>query len=157
VRGGYGRQQGFFSPGHERFRVTREQVAERLSRLPLRVLRREGLHAVERELELEVNRLLGPERAVVVERGDPFRRGHEVLPAGRRDTPDEAYDRAFGRPVVPRRQRVARRRSDAHKGRRQAGHKNSTGCDDPKCCPHVDPARQTPVLYSLQEWVDRSG
>jgi hypothetical protein len=34
-------------------------------------------HAVEREVELDRDRLLGPQRAVVVEDGDPLGVGHE--------------------------------------------------------------------------------
>jgi hypothetical protein len=36
------------------------------------MLRRERLDALENEEGLEIHRLLGPERAVVVERGDAF-------------------------------------------------------------------------------------
>jgi hypothetical protein len=46
--------------------------AKRLFALPLGMLRRQRLHTVEREEELEIHRLLGPERAVVVEGGDAF-------------------------------------------------------------------------------------
>ena len=55
--------------------VALEQRGERLLVLPLRMLRRERLHAVEREEQLEIHRLLGPERAVVVERGDALGTG----------------------------------------------------------------------------------
>ena len=42
------------------------------------MLRSECLHSVDREGKLEVERLLGPERAVVVENRDAFRRWDEV-------------------------------------------------------------------------------
>jgi hypothetical protein len=44
-----------------------------------KALRRERLHAVEREGELEVHRLLGPQRAVVVEHGDALGWNDEIL------------------------------------------------------------------------------
>jgi hypothetical protein len=43
-------------------------MAERFGRSPFRVLGRKGSYTVERELELEVEGLLGPKGAVVVER-----------------------------------------------------------------------------------------
>ena len=77
------------------------------------MLRRERLHAVEREEELEIHRLLGPERAVVVEGGDALGERHEVRRAFRRDLRDEVDDGLLGRAVVPRGQRVRRRSARA--------------------------------------------
>ena len=74
--------------------------------LPLGMLRRERLHAVEREEELEIHRLLGPERAVVVERGDALGGRHEVGRAFLRHLLDEGDDGFLRRAVVPRRQRI---------------------------------------------------
>ena len=64
--------------GERAFHVALEQRRERLLVLPLGMLRRERLDAVEREEELEIHRLLAPERAVVVERGDALGRRHKV-------------------------------------------------------------------------------
>ena len=46
------------------------------------MLRRESLHPVEREEELEIHRLLGPQRAIIVEHGDTFGHRHEIRPTG---------------------------------------------------------------------------
>ena len=70
------------------------------------MLRRERLHAVEREEQLEVHRLLAPERAVVVEGGDALGRRHEVGRAFLRHLLDKLDDGFLRRGVVPRRQRV---------------------------------------------------
>ena len=61
---------GRFAAGERAFHVALEQRGKRLLRFPLGMLRREHLHALERKDELEIHRLLGPERAVVVEGGD---------------------------------------------------------------------------------------
>ena len=91
-----------------------EHRLERLLGLPLRVLRRQRLDAVERERELEVDRLLGPQRAVVVEDGDALGDRHEVRAALRRHARDEIGDGFLRRAVVPGRQRVGLRvRADA--------------------------------------------
>jgi hypothetical protein len=62
-----------------------------------------GLLAQPREDEqrLDVGRLLAPERAVVVEDGDPLRRGDVLRPALLRDPREVAEDRVAGGPVVP--------------------------------------------------------
>ena len=49
-----------------------EHRLERLLVLPFRMLRRQRLDPIEGERELDVNGLLDPERAVIVERGDPL-------------------------------------------------------------------------------------
>jgi hypothetical protein len=54
-----------------------EQRGERLPGLPLGVLRRQGLHTVEREVRLHGRGLLAPQRTVVVERSASFRDGDE--------------------------------------------------------------------------------
>ena len=82
-----------------------EQRRERLLRLPLRVLRRQCLHAVDQEEGLEVHRLLGPQRAVVVEHRDAFGHRHEVRRAGRRHALDEGDDGLLRPGVVPGGQR----------------------------------------------------
>ena len=61
--------------GTECLPIVFEHGFERLLRAPLRVLGGERLHPVECERELDVERLLAPERAVVVEDRDPLRGG----------------------------------------------------------------------------------
>ena len=78
--------------GQRGLHVALEQRGEGLLVLPLGMLRRERLDAVEREEELEVHRLLGPERAVVVEGGDALGRRHEVRRAFLRHLLDESDD-----------------------------------------------------------------
>ncbi len=82
-----------------------------------------ALHPVEGEEELEVHRLLSPQRAVVVEDGDALGRGHEVRAAGigdprrrsRESTPwrhrrsTTAADRQSIRRPVGRRRRATQR------------------------------------------------
>ena len=58
--------------------IAREDGFERLFFLPLRVLRSEFLDPVDREMNLEIQGLLGPEGAVVVERGDAFGGRHKI-------------------------------------------------------------------------------
>ena len=56
----------------------------------------ERLHPVESKGHLEVEGLLGPERAVVVEDGDPLGRRHEGGRALFRDVADELHDGLLG-------------------------------------------------------------
>jgi hypothetical protein len=64
--------------GHHAFDVAGQDALEGLSCLPLEMLRCERLHAIERERELKIDRLLGPQRAVVVEHGDALVPRHEI-------------------------------------------------------------------------------
>ena len=95
-----------FAAGERALHVALEQRGEWLLRFPLRMLRRERLHAVEREEQLEIHRLLAPERAVVVERGDALVRRNEIGRAFFRHLLDEGDDGFLRRGVVPRGQRV---------------------------------------------------
>jgi hypothetical protein len=90
--------------------VVLEHRLERLGAAPLRVLRRERLHPVHRERDLEIDRLLGPQRAVVVEGRDALLDRHEFRPALRGHALDEPDDRLLRRAVVPGRQRIGRLR-----------------------------------------------
>jgi hypothetical protein len=67
-----------------RLHVFRQQGLERLRGLPLRMLRRQRPDAVECEGELEIERLFGPRRAVIVEGRDALGRRTEVSIALRR-------------------------------------------------------------------------
>ena len=99
-------EDGVFAAGQRAFHVALEQRGERLFVLPLGMLRRQRLHAVEREEELEIHRLLGPQRAVVVEGGDAFGGRHEVRARLPGDFRDECDDGLLGLAVVPGGQRV---------------------------------------------------
>ena len=78
VRGHEEFQERVVAAGERGFQIALEQRGERFLGLPLGMLRRERLHAVEREIQLNGHRLLAPERAVVVERGDALGHGHEI-------------------------------------------------------------------------------
>src|ERR1700730_11090731 len=64
------------------------------------------LRAVESEGKLEIDRLFGPQGAVVVKGGDTLGGGHEVGRALLRHTLNESDDVFLGCRVVPRRQRL---------------------------------------------------
>lgn len=82
---------------------------KRLFLLPLRMPGGEPPDAIEHDTRLEAHRLLGPERAVVVERGNMFGRRHKVRPALLGDLVNEGHDVLLGCPVVPRRQEIGLR------------------------------------------------
>ena len=65
-------------PASAAFHVTLEQRRKRFLVLPLGMLRCEHPDAVQREEELKIHRLLAPECAVVVERGDALGDRHEI-------------------------------------------------------------------------------
>ena len=95
-----------FTPRECAFEIAFEQGSERLLGFPLGMLRRERLHTVEGKSKLEIDRLLGPERPVIIEGGNPLRLRHEVLAIGHGDAVDEIHDGLFGFAVIPRRQKV---------------------------------------------------
>ena len=70
--------QSFFAGLRQRLQVAVQHRRERLLGLPFRMHRRHDLHAVEREGQLHIHRLLDPERAVVVEGRDALLDRHEV-------------------------------------------------------------------------------
>ena len=106
VRRGDDLEYRFFPAGKRTFYVTFEQLCERLLRFPFGMLRRKRLHAIEREHELEIYRLLASERAVVVERGDALGRRDKIRRAFLRDLGDEFGDGLLGRASVPRGERI---------------------------------------------------
>ena len=73
MRGGHEIEEAAFPAAHHGFGVAFGHALERLLLCPVRMLRGQCLDPIEREEELKIQRLLRPERAVVVERGDPFR------------------------------------------------------------------------------------
>ena len=66
-------------------------------------------HPVEREHRLRVERMLDPERAVLIEGGDAILGRHEARAASSWSRLHEGEDRLLGRAVVPGRQRIIRR------------------------------------------------
>ena len=66
----------------------------------------ENLHAIHGKRQLEIHRLLGPQRAVVVERRDPFAGRDEIRSAFPGDLGHEVQDRLLRPAIVPRRKRV---------------------------------------------------
>ena len=81
--------------------VALQHRLERLSGLPLRVIRGELLDAVEGESELDVERLLRPERPVVVEDGEALRGRHVVRTGFIGDGVDEREDGPLRITLVP--------------------------------------------------------
>ena len=106
VRGRHDFEESLLAAGGDGFQVAFEQPLEGLLLLPLGMLRGKRLDPIERERELEVDRLLRPERAVVVEGRNPLGGCDVVRPACSRHTSDEVDDRLLRRAVVPCRQRV---------------------------------------------------
>src|SRR3546814_16258803 len=86
---------------------------------------------VEGEKELEVDRLLRPEGAVVVEDGDALLHRHEAAAAFRRHVLDERDNRGFGRTLVPGRQvgrqRWKRRKDQGEKGGEGSNYSHDNG------------------------------
>ncbi len=80
--------EGGFAPGECALHVALQQRGERLRGLPLRMLGSQHLDAVEREHELGIQWLLGPQRAVIVEGGDPLGFRHKIGRALLRHTLD---------------------------------------------------------------------
>ena len=92
----------------EGLHVPVEHRLERLLILPFGMVGRHGLHAIEREGQLDIHRVFHPQCAVVIEGGDALIDGDEVGPALRGNAGDELCDCGFGRAVVPGRQFGAR-------------------------------------------------
>jgi hypothetical protein len=85
----------------QRLVVVFKHSLKRLGSAPLRVLAGDRLDTVEGEGELDIERLLGPERPVVVEGGDALRWRHEIRSALLRHAGNKVEDRGFRRAVVP--------------------------------------------------------
>ena len=116
-------------PGQRRH-VAGDDRAEGLAVHPTGLLRRQGANAVEGEGELGVDRLLHPERAVVVEHGEPLLGRHEVGPAVGRRGFEEIEDGRLGGAVAPGRQRIAaslRRCGARQRGEEEQGREGAAG------------------------------
>ena len=91
-----------FSPeAATRLHIAVEHRRERLLGLPFRMHGSQRLHAIERKGQLDIHRLLDPERAVVVEGRDALFDRHKIWPVLRRDTRNEVEDRGLAGAVVP--------------------------------------------------------
>ena len=101
--------QSLFTGSRQRLQVAVQHRRERLLGLPVRMHGRKRLHPVECKGQLDIHRLLDPERAVIVEGRDALLDRHEERPALRRDPRDKIEDRSLGRPLVPGRQWIALR------------------------------------------------
>src|SRR5690349_6519343 len=77
-------------------------------------------------MQLHVQRLFAPERAVVIKRGDPLGDGDKIRRALRGYPFDEVSDRRFIRAVVPRGKWRLCPRGDAHYQERQQREYDST-------------------------------
>jgi hypothetical protein len=97
--------QALFTGSRQSRHVAVEHGLEWLFGLPTRVLRRQLPDAVENEGELDIHRLLDPQRAVIVESRDTLIFGHEIRPAG--DSRNKVGDRTLRRAVIPGWQPVA--------------------------------------------------
>ena len=78
MRGHHDLENGRLAACQRAFDIALEQRGKRFLVLPLRMLGRERLHSVERKQKLKIHRLLGPERAVIIEGRDAFCRRHEL-------------------------------------------------------------------------------
>ena len=84
-----------------RLDVALQHGLERLLSGPVRMLCGQHLDSIERKGQLHVNGLLGPQRAVVIERGDARGYRNKVGAALGRDAAHERQNRGFGLAVVP--------------------------------------------------------
>src|SRR5271155_6037778 len=92
-----------FSVGERALHVALQKRGERLLVPPFGMLWGERLHAIEREQHLEIHRLLSPERAIIVESGDPLRLRNKLGRALLRHAVDKSQTGLLGCGIVPRR------------------------------------------------------
>ena len=116
-------QQRPFATRQRTFKVALQQRGEGLLVFPFRVSRGERFHPVEGEKELEVHGLLGPERAVIVENGNPLGRGDEIRTAVSGHPGNKFDHRFFHRAVVPGRQGIALRHNCRREQDNETRHK----------------------------------
>ena len=127
VGGGHRLEQAFLAQRGKGCTIVGKDRAEWFSRAPFGMLPDHRLYAVEGEHHLEVHRLLGPQRAVVVEAGDALGHGHPVAASVGRRAADEVEDRLFHWPVVPRRQGVALRKGHGSEAPWDEGREGEAG------------------------------
>ena len=83
--------------------------------------------------KLEINRLLAPQRAVIVEGGDALRGRDEVRVALRRDARDEIGDGLLDRAVIPGRQRIGLGNAPPHGSAAARPMPNTARTSLPRC------------------------
>src|SRR5947208_8403477 len=132
--------EALLTRSEQRLLVARKHSCEGLLLFPFWMLWGERLYPVNGEGELKIDRLLSPERAVVVEGRDAFFWPNEVRRAGFRHPLDKVDDRLLGRSIIPRGKWVVGKRL-AGRGDQQDGPKHCRGY---LCCFFaVDPRRTT--------------
>src|SRR3954453_19765824 len=87
--------------------VALKERGERLYRRPFRMLRSEHLHTIERESELGIHWLFGPQSTIFVEGGYPVACRYKIGGPLLRHALDERHDGLFGCFIVPRWELVA--------------------------------------------------
>jgi hypothetical protein len=92
MRGEHQLKNCLLAKTHQRLEVQLEQRLERLALLHGRILAGELLDPINEKKGLHLQRLLAPERAVVIKDGDAFCRWHEVWSALPRHAHDEVED-----------------------------------------------------------------
>ena len=153
VRGHDELDDSLLSRGGQRLEVARQHGGERRLGLPLGVLRRERLHAVERERELHVHGVFDPERAVVVEHGDPLRLGHEARGALAGGGRDEIEDGLLRHALVPGRER---RRLRAREDREEETRCQGDSSRVPDCAhPCPSPNSMRAALYHARARIEQ--
>src|SRR5205807_2153884 len=100
--------EALLTRSQERLLVARKHSRERLLLFPFRMLRGERLYPVNGEGELEINRLLRPERTVVIEGRETLFGLNEIRRTFLCDALDKGNDSFLRRGVVPGWQRVLR-------------------------------------------------
>ena len=93
--------QSVHARSHNPTHIAFEHGLERLLVTPFGVLRRQCLDTIEHEAGLDGHRLFDPQRAVIVEHGDPIDRPHEIGVANGRHARHEIEDRPLGCAVAP--------------------------------------------------------
>jgi hypothetical protein len=109
VRGDHHLTQPFVAVGHECLCIAIHDHLVRLTIAKLGMGIQERRDARKRVHDLDVHRLLAPQRAVVIKDGDAIGDGNKLLPGRVGDTTDEAHDDSLRRVVAPARKRIDRR------------------------------------------------
>jgi hypothetical protein len=94
-------QKSGFAQRRQRLAIILEHGLERLLLFPFRVLGGQRLDPIDGKHDLDVHRLLGPQRAIVVEGGNALVGRYEIGAALGRDARDEIGDGLFHRAVIP--------------------------------------------------------
>src|SRR6187399_1509844 len=101
MRGRHNFEDRFLAARQCRFYVAFDERGEGFRAFPFRMLRSKSLHVIDREEELEIERLFRPKRSVLIESSDSFGWSHEVRASGFRDALDKRNDGLSCWTVVP--------------------------------------------------------